>query len=39
MPKIPHAITLHEVDSKFQLLEGIIPLDILHRVDHKMPEN
>ena len=28
---------LYEVYSKFQLPEGIIPLDILHRVNYKIP--
>ena len=37
-PKIPDTNILYEVDSKFhQLPEGIIPLDVLHRVHHKMP--
>ena len=36
-PKIPDTNILYGVNSKFQLPEGIIPLDILHRVDHKMP--
>ena len=36
-PKIPDTNILYEVDSKFQIPEGIIPLDVLHRVDHKTP--
>ena len=28
---------LYEVDSKFEIPEGIIPLDILHRLDPKTP--
>ena len=28
---------MYEVNCKFQLPEEIIPLDILHRVDHKIP--
>ena len=35
-PRIPDTNTLYEVDSKFQLPKGIILLDVLHRVDHKM---
>ena len=34
-PKIPNTNILCGVDSKFQLPEGIILLDILHREDHK----
>ena len=33
--KIPNTNILYGVDSKFQLPEGIIPLYVLHRVDHK----
>ena len=36
-PKIPDTNILYEVDSKFQLPEGIIPLNVLYRVDHKTP--
>ena len=36
-PKVPDTNILYEVDSEFQLPEGIIPLDVLHKVDHKMP--
>ena len=25
--------------STFQLPEGVIPLDVLHRIDHKTPQN
>ena len=35
-PEIPNRNILYEVDSKFPLPEGIIPLDVLHRVGHKM---
>ena len=35
-PKIPDTEALYKVNCKFQLLEEIIPLDILHRVDHKI---
>ena len=36
-PNIPDANTLYEVDRKFQLPGGIIPLDALHRIDYKTP--
>ena len=36
-PNILNTDILYGVDSKFQLPEGIIPLDMLHRVDHKTP--
>ena len=36
-PEVPDTNILYEVDSKFELPEGIISLIILHRVDHKMP--
>ena len=35
--KIPNTNILYEVDSEFQLPGGRIPLDILHKVDHKTP--
>ena len=31
---------IHELNfSTFQLWEGIIPLNVIHRVDHKTPQN
>ena len=36
-PRIPNTNIMYGVDSKFQIPEGIMPLDMLHRVDHKMP--
>ena len=36
-PKIPNTNILSGVDSKFQLPEEIILLDVLHRVDHNTP--
>ena len=39
-PEIPHSNSIYEVDfNTFQLPEGIIPLDIMHPLDHKMPEH
>ena len=36
-PKMLDTIILYGVNSKFQLQKGIMPLDVLHRVDHKIP--
>ena len=36
-PQIPDTEALYEVNCKFQLPEEIIPLDVLDRVDHKIP--
>ena len=37
-PGIPDSNNIYEVDfNTFQLLEGIIPLDIMHHVDQKIP--
>ena len=37
MPEIPES-DIYELDfNTFQLPEGIIPLDIMHHVDHKIP--
>ena len=38
MPEIPDSNNIYELDfSTFQLPEGIIPLEMMHHVDHKMP--
>ena len=36
-PKILDTEALYEVNCKFPLPEEIIPLKVLHRVDHKIP--
>ena len=39
-PKISNTTNLYELNADtFQLPEGIILLDILHRVDHKTPQH
>ena len=39
-PKISNTTYLYEVSlDTFQLPEGVIQLDILHRVDHKTPQH
>ena len=38
-PKTADSTNLYKLNAdKFQLPEGVIPLDILHRVDHKTPQ-
>ena len=39
MPIVPNTNNLYELDfDTFQLPEGVIPLDVLHRKDHKTPK-
>ena len=39
-PKIPNTTNLYEVNTDtFQLPQGSILLDILHRIDHKIPQH
>ena len=39
MPMVPNTNYLYEMNfNMFQLLEGVIPLDVLHRMDHKTPK-
>ena len=36
----PDTNNLYELNfDMFQLSEGVIPLDMLHRMDHKTPKN
>ena len=38
IPEIPDPNNIYELHfNRFQLLEGIIPLDVIHYIDHKMP--
>ena len=40
MPEDPDVNNLCELNfDTFQLSEGIIPLDVLHRIDHKTPKH
>ena len=37
-PEFPDSNNIYELDfNTFQLLEEIIPLDVMHHIDHKMP--
>ena len=37
---VPYTNNLYELNfDMFQLPEGVIPLDILHRMDHKTPKH
>ena len=39
MPEVPDTNNLYELNfDTFQLPEGVIPLCILHRIDHKTPK-
>ena len=39
MLKVPDTNNLYELNfDMFQLPEGVIPLDVLHRMDHKTPK-
>ena len=39
VPMIPNTRNLYELNfDTFQLPEGVIPLDVLHRIDHKTPK-
>ena len=38
-PTLQNTNNLYELNfDTFQLPEGVIPLDVLHRVDHKTPQ-
>ena len=38
-PEIPEPNNIYELDfDTFQLPEGVIPLDMMHHMDHKMPK-
>ena len=38
-PEIPDPNNIYELDfSTFQLPKGVIPLDVMHHMDHKMPQ-
>ena len=40
MPTLHNTNNLYDLNlSTFQLPEGLVPLDILHRVDHKTPQS
>ena len=40
MPEVPDVNNLYELNfDTFQLPDGVSPLDILHRIDHKTPQN
>ena len=40
MPEVPDVDNLYELNfDTFQLLKGVIPLGVLHRMDHKTPQN
>ena len=39
MPMVPNTNRLYELNfDTSQLPEGVIPLDVLHRMDHKIPK-
>ena len=39
MPMVPNTNNLYELHlDMFQLPEGVIPLDVLQRMDHKIPK-
>ena len=39
IPTVPNTNNLYELNFEtFQLPEGVIPLDVLHRMDHKAPK-
>ena len=39
MPMVPNTNNLYQLNfDMFQLSEGVIPLDVLHRMDHKTPK-
>ena len=39
MPTVPNTNNLYQLNfDMFQLPEGVIPLDVLHRMDHKTPK-
>ena len=40
MPEVPDINNLYELNfDTFQLSEGVIPLDVLYRIDHKTPKH
>ena len=40
MPKVPDVYNLYELNfDSFHLPEGVIPLDIIHRIDYKISKN